>query len=153
MYRKILAPLDGSEFSEHSLEHVKAVAKGCRAKEVVLLRVIEPLPQTEDIGGVTTEDWYRDAQAKARAETEKYVSQVADKLKKEGIAAKGIVVLGRAADEILDYVTKNQMDLIIMGTHGRSGVSRWVIGSVADKIIRHSPVPVLVASPAALRVD
>ncbi len=152
MYRKILAPLDGSEFSEYSLEHVKAVAKGCRAKEVVLLRVIEPLLQTEDLGGVTTEDWYRDAQSKARAETEKYVSQVADKLKKEGIAAKGIVVLGKAADEILDYATKNQMDLIIMGTHGRSGVSRWVIGSVADKIIRHSPVPILVASPATLRV-
>lgn len=152
MYKKILAPLDGSELSECSLEHVKAVATACQASEVVLLRVIEPLPQTEDIGGVTSEPWYRDAQAKIQTEIEKYITKMADKLKKEGIAAKGVVVSGRAADEILDYATKNQMDLIIMSTHGVSGVSRWVVGSVADKIIRHSPVPVLVASPAALRV-
>jgi len=148
MYKKILAPLDGSELSECSLEHVKAVAKGCRAKEVVLLRVMEPDPQVVDIG-VSTERWYRDAQVKVKAEIKKYTSQVADKLKKEGIAAKGVVVTGRAADEILDYAQKNQIDLIIMTTHGRSGVSRWVLGSVAEKVVHHSVVPVLIASPAA----
>ena len=145
MYRKILVPLDGSEFSECSLEHVKAVAKACRTKEVVLLRVIEPHPQTADIGGLTAEKWYRDAQIKAKTEIERYISRVADKLKKEGIAAKGVVISGPAADEILDYANNNQMDLIIMSTHGRTGVSRWVLGSIAEKIIRHSAVPVLIA--------
>ena len=143
MYKKLLVPLDGSELSECSLEHVKAVAKGCQAKEAVLLQVIEPDPQVIDIG-VSSERWYRDAQAKVQAEVKKYISQVADKLKKEGVAAKGVVIQGRAADEILDYATKNQMDLIIMSTHGRSGVSRWVFGSVAEKVIRHSTLPILI---------
>lgn len=144
MYKKMLVPLDGSELSECSLEHVKAVAKGCQCNDVILLRVIEPDPQIADIGGVTSERWYRDAQAKVQTEVKKYISQVANKLKKEGLNTKSVIVKGRAADEILNYANKNQMDLIIMSTHGRSGVSRWVFGSVAEKVIRHSTLPILI---------
>jgi len=153
MYRKMLVPLDGSELSECSLDHAKIVAVACQCPVVIVLRVIEPDPQITDIGGVASERWYRDAQAKVKTEVEKYVSQVASQLKKEGLNAKGVVVEGRAADEILNYAKKNQSDIIVMSTHGRSGVSRWVIGSVADKVVRHSPIPVLLAAPAACRAD
>jgi nucleotide-binding universal stress UspA family protein len=152
MYKKMLVPLDGSEFAECSLEHAKIVAVACRCPEVTLLRVIEPNPQLTDIGGVATEEWFRDAQERAEAEVKKYITQVADRLKKEGLTTKGVVVQGKAADEILDYAKNNQIDIIVMSTHGRSGLSRWVVGSVTDKIIRHSPVPVLIASPAECRV-
>ncbi len=152
MYKKMLVPLDGSEFAERSLEHAKIVAIACRCPEVTLLRVIEPNPQLVDIGGVATEEWFRNAQKRAEAEVKKYITRVADRLKKEGLKVKGVVVKGKAADEILDYAKKNQIDIIVMSTHGRSGLSQWIVGSVADKIIRHSPAPVLIASPAECRV-
>ena len=153
MYKKMLVPLDGSEFAECGLEHAKIVALACNCPEVVFLRVIEPDPQIADIGGVSSEDWYRDSQAKAEENIKKYVTQIADKMKKEGLKAKGVVVRGGAADEILEYAKNNCMDIIVMSTHGRSGVSRWALGSVADKVVRHSSIPVLLASPSACRAD
>ncbi len=148
MYKKILAPLDGSELSECTLEHLKAVATGCQVPEVVLLSIVEPFHQAYELA----EDWRtvrRDAEEKAFAYANDYLSKVADSLKKEGIAAEAIIVLGKAADEILDYAKKRKVDLIVMSTHGRSGVSRWVLGSVADKVLRQSAVPVLIVPPAA----
>lgn len=149
MYKKMLAPLDGSELAECTLTHTRAIAKGCQVPEVVLLRVVEPLRQVYELG----EEWRRNAEAKAQAEAKDYLSKVADSLKKEGIAAEAAVVSGRSADEILDYTKKNQVDLIVMSTHGMSGISRWVLGSVADRVIRHSTVPVLVISPLGCRID
>ncbi len=149
MYKKILAPLDGSELSECSLEHVRAVAAGCHVPEVVLLRVLEPLRQVYEL----SEEWRRDAEAKAQGEANDYVSRVAGDLRKDGVAAKTAVVLGQPAYKILEYAKNNQVDLIIMSTHGRSGVSLWVMGSVADRILRHSSVPVLIVAPAVCRAS
>ncbi len=145
MYKKILAPLDGSELSETILEHVKAVATGCQVPEVVLLRVIEPLSPlayTE-----TSVEALANAEKADDKEAKDYLTKVAGDLKKEGIAAQTATALGMPADKILEFVDESKADLIVMCTHGRSGVSRWVFGSVADRIIRHSPVPVLIAPP------
>jgi nucleotide-binding universal stress UspA family protein len=152
MYKKILAPLDGSELSECTLEHLKAVATGCQVPEVVLLRVVEPLPQVYDDGGLSPE-WHKEAQKKAGEFATDYLAKVAASLKKEGIAAETASVSGRAADAILNYAKEHQVDLVVMSTHGRSGVSRWVLGSVADRVVRHSPVPVLTVPPAGCRID
>jgi len=149
MYKKILVPLDGSELAECALDHVKAIAIGCQVPEVVLLRVIEPIPSQAYVEA--PEDIIREAEKRNRTEAEDYLSKLADDLKKGGVAAQAVVVLGREADEILDYVNKNQVELIIMSTHGRSGISRWVWGSVTDRVIRHSRVPVLTVSPAGCR--
>ena len=143
MYQKILAPLDGSELSESILRHVKTVATGCQVPEVVLLTVIQPPQQVYEVSA----DLLRAADERMQAETEDYLSKVADSLKEEGIATQTATIHGTPADEILDYAKKNQVDLIIMSTHGRSGVSRWVFGSVADGVLRHSAVPVLIAPP------
>jgi len=89
--------------------------------------------------------------AKTEEEAKNYVTMIADRMKKEGLKAKGVVIKGRAADEILEYAENNNIDIIVMSTHGRSGVSRWAMGSVADKVVRHSSIPVLLASPSACR--
>ncbi len=72
---------------------------------------------------------------------------MAANLSKEGIAAQTVIVSGRPVDEILSYASKNQVDLIIMSTHGRAGISRWVFGSVVERVLRHSAVPVLIVPP------
>jgi len=94
----------------------------------------------------------RDADKKLEAEANDYLAKIAANLKKEGIATQTAVIQGMAAEEILDYVTKNKVDLIVMSTHGRSGVSRWALGGVADRVLRHSIAPVLIASPSGCRV-
>jgi nucleotide-binding universal stress UspA family protein len=147
MYKKILVPLDSSEFSECSLQHVKAIANGCSVPEVILLQAIEPIRKVYEMG----EELILDLEKKHEAAAREYLNQVAAALKQEGIVAETVVIRGEASGEILDYAGKNQVDLIVMSTHGRSGASRWLLGSVTDRVLRHSVVPVLVASPAACR--
>ncbi|MCL0034691.1 universal stress protein [Dehalococcoidia bacterium] len=148
MFTKILVPLDGSELAEHILQYVRAVATGCNVSGVILLRIVEPLEAAySEIGA----DWRREWEERIKAEAEDYISKMADNLKKEGVAAEGVVALGRPADGILEYTKNNQVDLIVMSTHGRSGPSRWLFGSVAERVLRHSTAPVLVAAPPAFR--
>ena len=147
MYKKMLVPVDGSEFSACVLPHVEAIAVGCRVPEVILLIAVEPLLIAFTGEGSMSGDVSRDVEKRGLEYAKDYLAKVADKLKKGGIAAQTVVVKGRAADEILNYADKNGVDLIIMSTHGRSGVTRWVLGSVADRVVRRSTVPVLAVSP------
>ena len=145
----LLAPLDGSDFSECSLAHVKAIASGCNVPEVVLMRVIEPMPQTGWIG----QDAMVEADKKAHEHAKEYLDRVSNDLKEQGLYITTAIVDGRPGDVIMEYAEKNQVDLVIMSTHGSSGVARWAFGSVTDKVVRHSKVPVLITSPAACRVS
>jgi len=155
MYEKILAPLDGSELSECSLQHIKAIVIGCQVPEVILFRVAEPVsslvfsgyPEMID-GNLVTQ-----LEEQSRGEAKNYVEKIAVRLKREGINVKTAIVSGRPADEILDYVKNNKIDLIIMSTHGKSGISRFAFGSVAEKVLRHSTVPVLVIAAPGCRVN
>jgi len=152
MYQKILAPLDGSEFAECSLEHVKAIATGCQVPKVILLRAVEPIHSSDLAAyaeaGIDTAILMKDV----RDAAEQYMSRLTDEVRKSGLNVSSVITTGWAADEILSYATKNGVDLIIMSTHGRSGISRWFMGSVADKVVRHSPVPVLTVAPPGCRV-
>jgi len=145
MYKKILVPLDGSELSESILEHVITIATGCKVPDVVLIRVRNPLDKN------TKEALDADIASKLdeayQEEASNYLDKIVFGLKKKGIDAKAIVLSGNPAEEIIDYVKDSGVDLIVMSTHGRSGVSRWVFGSVADKVIRLSEVPVLIRPP------
>ena len=151
MYKKILAPLDGSELADCALAHVRAIASGCQVPEVVLFGVVEPMLHTSQIASELGQDWLRDAAKGMRAANEDYLAKAAAKLQKEGINARTVVTEGTAADEILKYASKNKVDLIIMSSHGRSGATRWAFGSVADRVVRHATVPVLVAAAPACR--
>jgi len=153
MYKKILAPLDGSSYSEFSLDHVKTIARGCAVPEVVLLRVVEPIQATDMAAftqtGIDIMPYMNEVEAAAKS----YIEKMAVDLQKEGLQAKGISTVGRAADTILSYIDQNGVDLVVMSTHGRSGINRFFMGSVADKVVRHSKAPVLLISPPGTRVS
>ena len=146
MYKKILVPLDGSEFAERSLEQVKAIARGCSVPEVVLIGVVEPVQQAGELTMVLGGDWNVKVEKEALDWLKIYLANIAGKLGGEGVTAKTAIARGKAADEILDYAAKSKADLIVMTTHGRSGLARWAMGSVADRIVRHAQVPVLLIS-------
>ena len=151
MYKKILVPLDGSEFSECSLPHVKAIALGCSVPDVILLRVVEPILNPDVVATAPlAQDWMKQVEEENYAKTEDYLETLASNLKKEGISAQTVLREGKTADEVLAYASKNGIDLIVMSTHGRSGVARWFLGSVAERIARYSPVPVLLVRPPGL---
>lgn len=138
MYDTILVPLDGSELARAILPHVKAVAAGHQA-EVILLEV---LPATGVVADVAAEE---------QQEAEDHLMAVEQELKDAGVKARHTIRHGPdAAAEIVDYADVNDVDLIAMSTHGRSGVSRWVFGSVASKVLRGTSKPILlIRSPGA----
>ena len=152
MYEKILIPLDGSELAECSLQHAKAIAQGCNVADVIVLRVIEPL-STQTISALAEAggDSLGKAMERNERDAQDYALKVQNNLKTRGVATQAVTVKGRAADEILGYAEKNDVDLIVMSTHGRSGLSRFFFGSVAEKVSRHSRVPVLLISPEGCR--
>ncbi len=153
MYKKILVPLDGSEFSECSLEHVKTIASGCRVPETVLLRVVEPLSaETVSALAIAGDDLLRKAELGSQAEARDYMIKIKNKIE-NGLAVEAVVVDGRAAEEILNYAQNNKVDLIVMTTHGKTGISRWFFGSVAQKVLQHSVAPVLMISPPGCRTS
>lgn len=142
MYNKVMIPLDGSELAECIFPHVEAFIKGFQLTEVVFVRVIEPFKLPTSSGYTRIEQVKEDELTRQSAAKE-YLDQVADRLKHEGILLKKQVLVGKVADNLTDYARKSNIDLIIMATHGRSGVTRWVMGSIADKILRSSNIPVL----------
>jgi nucleotide-binding universal stress UspA family protein len=154
MYKRMLVPLDGSELSECSLEHVKAIASGCHVPKTILLRVVEPL-SAEAVSALAMagDNVLREAELDSQTEAKDYLAKVSNSLKKDGLAVETVIVDGRPAEEILDYAKNNKVDLIVMTTHGKTGISRWFFGSVAEKVLQHSTVPVLVISPASCRTS
>ena len=148
MYRNILVPLDGSEFAAFSLDHVKAIATGCHVSDVVLLAVVEPVPQVGMIGNFLGSDWHVEREKWSINWLETYLKQAIDKLGADDLNVKMVIVPGNPATEILEYASQHGTDLIIMTTHGRSGIIRWALGSVADRVVRHSPIPVLLIRPS-----
>ncbi len=146
--------MDGSELSELSIEHVKEVAIAANKPEVVLLIVLEPISYlTYASYTELRENAILNIEKQSQDHAQDYVNKVADRLKKEGISTQGLVMWGRPADDILKYVKDNKIDLVIMSTHGKSGITRWAFGSVAEKVIRHSTVPVLIIPPHGFRDD
>ncbi len=145
MYNKILAPLDGSRLAECTLEHIKSLAKGCGISEVDLLYVVPPITPvaTEDLTAPVLAQYEKGLEAWGKD----YLAKLVEELKKEGISARGAVLYGNVAETILDYAKENGVDLIVMSSHGRSGLARWFLGNIADRIVRLSPVPVLVVTP------
>lgn len=144
MYNKLMVPVDGSKLAECVLPHVEALAKGGQVKEIVFVRVFEPFNPTA-MGGefVPNEKEIARIDAESMAEAQSYLKQVADRMNLGGVTARGEVITGKVSETLADYAQKNRFDLIVIATHGRSGVSRWVWGSVADRILRSACVPVL----------
>jgi len=144
MYQKILVPLDGSELAECVLPHVEAIAKGCNVRNVIFIRVAEPIDIRGGVGVFFSEEDRKRIDAEHKTAAKDYLKQLMSRVSYKGIDVQSEVITGEAAAEsIVDYTAKTELDLIVIATHGRSGVSRWVWGSVADRILHSSCVPIL----------
>ena len=133
-YEKILVPLDGSAVSEQILPHVENLAmrgnSSIHLVRVAFAHVIPGMDPTEPEVAVVRE-------------AEEYLAAIAERLGQKGLQVETHVRYGDDADEILDHCDQYDIDLIAMSTHGRSGVKRWMLGSVAEKVIRHATKPIL----------
>jgi nucleotide-binding universal stress UspA family protein len=145
LLKHVLIPLEGSALAERALAHSVALGTLTQA-EYTLLYVVEP-----QVGGFGTELYGAtiDDQAlvQARAHAQSYLERVAVRLRAEALCVRTAVVLGQPAQAILDYTRTHAVDVIAMASHGRSGTARLILGSVADKLVRGAPVPVLIACP------
>jgi nucleotide-binding universal stress UspA family protein len=151
VYNKILVPLDGSALAECSLDHLKQVISGEKAPEIILLRVVEPLHSNDAAAWAQGGYTIAEVEKKAREEASNYLDQTTAGLARKGIQARSEVVFGRTAETILEYSARNGINLIIISTHGRSGISRWAFGSVADRVTRQAGIPVLLISAPGCR--
>jgi nucleotide-binding universal stress UspA family protein len=147
MYSKIMVPLDGSELAECVLPHVQAITSGCKIATVVFVRVIDPgtvsatLPAQGELGYQEKSRRQREEERKKNAEA--YLKKIVDSISIENAVLNYEVLEGRVADTLADWAKKNHADLIVIASHGRSGIGRWVMGSVADRIMRSVCIPVM----------
>lgn len=145
-HQRILVSLDGSALAECVLPHVQSLirpgqtqvhllsvlATGLGDRTVALMSTYPPGLQISTV-----------AMSRARGQLERYLQGVGSRLRERGAVVKVEVREGNPAEEILNYAQEIEADLIVMSTHGLSGVSRWVYGSVADRVLRWAPCPVL----------
>ena len=141
--RSVIVPLDGSDVAETILSPVAALAKALDL-QVLLIRVYGlPLPT---YGG---DDYYvpdyLELKDQIRDEAEGYLNSRANLLRAQGVAEVSTVVIeGSAADAIIDLARKTPDNMVALSPHGRSGLQRWVLGSVTEKVVRHCQDPVLI---------
>jgi len=131
--KRILVPLDGSQCAETVLPKVEKLAVDLKVG-ICLLRVA----YAHSFPGADPTD----AEVKVVREAEDYLKTVEERLKAKGLKVDSHVRYGNDAEEILDHAAMKDIDMVAMSTHGRSGVGRWLLGSVAEKILRHSPKPI-----------
>jgi len=134
MFKRILVPLDGSKLAEGIIPLVEELAK-VHQGEVTLFRVA--LAHTFPGADPT------DHQVKVTRNAEEYLNEVDAKLKGAGVNVNAVVCYGRDAEEIVRYAKDENMDLIAMSTHGRTGLGQFLLGSVASKVIHTATVPIL----------
>jgi nucleotide-binding universal stress UspA family protein len=145
-FRNIIVPLDGSELAETALEPALAIAHQQDA-ELVLMRAPQTdsmaVPIAEPLGGVGLY-WPEESLRATHQECLEYLQRLADQHRGQGVPLRVQVVDGHPDAAILQLAESIRADLIIMSTHGYSGVTRWVMGSVTEKVLRGAQIPVFV---------
>lgn len=143
MYKNILLPLDGSPLSEKAIPYAAEMARKFEAK-IHLLRCMM-LPEATVVGmDVTLPQQYADFQGIEKEHIEKYLERLAQTPELKGLVEHVKVPFGAPGEAILEYCDVEQCDLIVMSSHGRSGFSRFVYGSVAEKVMHHATCPILI---------
>lgn len=159
----ILVPLDGSRLAESVLPYVELLAKqhGAETIEVVLLRICEPESMLSQASFYLTpssyppktpiswEDYVKQETARFEVDCNKYVKNIGKQLAEAGLRVRAEVRAGKPAEEIVAYATKNPHSLVVMATHGRSGLTKWAYGSVTDKVLHAISIPILLVRPEA----
>jgi nucleotide-binding universal stress UspA family protein len=148
VYKRALVPLDGSPLAEAIIPFLMEIA-GPLKMSIVLLRVQEPIPSA--VG-----DGIRQALLEVRdgytRDIEDYLESIAERLRARGVEASHAVRSGRPDEEIVEAARDAAVDLIAMGTHGRTGLGRLLFGSVAEQVLRHADVPVLMIRQTPARL-
>jgi nucleotide-binding universal stress UspA family protein len=143
MYEKILVPLDGSELAERAVRHAEEVARGTGAEILLLQAVYIPMPIVPEAvliaGGKVVEE--------AAREAAEYLEKMAASLRADGFKVRAMVQERPPADAILHVADREEVDVIVMSTHGRSGLSRLVMGSVAESVLHAARRPVMLVKP------
>lgn len=147
-YKKIMVPLDGSTLSEQALPHATALARQNEA-ELILLRVTPYISEAIIAVDALPLDWQNldEQQRRLIDEATQALQPIIVNLKFQQVEAKAIVEVGHAAEKIVEYAENHAADLIVMSTHGRTGLQRWLLGSVANKVASAAPCPVLLVRP------
>ena len=148
MYKRILIPLDGSALAEQALPHALAQARHFEA-ELVLLRVLAPLPSPPLLGEVARSR----AKASSNVLAREYLERVVARVQEHGIPVRVATVEGSPRVNIAEFAEANVADLIVMSTRGQSGLSRWLMGSVADRVVRGAAIPVLLVRAAKEKTE
>ena len=138
MYKQIVVPLDGSPLAEQALPHAVAQASQFGAG-LTLLKVLAPLPEV-----VFTAPAAVLAAEKMSAQlAHDYLQDVAAGIREQGVVVQVAEIEGEPYVEIIRYAEDQGADMIVLSTRGQSGFSRWLLGSVADRVVRGATVPVL----------
>jgi nucleotide-binding universal stress UspA family protein len=152
MFKKILVCLDGSQLAEQILPYAEEQVLHFNSKLVLIRVYAEPgfiglaVPGFPGIP-VETQGMGKQIQKEER-EAEQYLKTIAEKLlKQRGLTAECVTLLGVAGETIVKFSADNRVELIALATHGRSGPGRVVMGSVADYILRHAHLPILLIRP------
>jgi len=141
MYSRLLVPLDGSKRAEQALPHAVRLAAEFGA-ELVLLRVIPLIPtvKAKDLSPVD----FPELEDRERLAATEYLTPIVEKLAEQGVRARvALERRGDAGGAIIDFVEKEKIDLVVMSSHGRSGLARWIYGGVAEKVLHHVACPMM----------
>lgn len=142
-YKKILVCLDGSPLAEAALPHAQTLASD-REAEIVLLRIsADPAAEFSFSDPGLAGKFIQDMEAEAL----RYMQSARGKLQKAGRRTSFLIRQGAIAETILQTASQIKADVIVMSTHGRSGIKRWLLGSVADRVVTHSNTPVMLIRP------
>jgi len=153
--RTIVVPMDGSERAESVLPHVIALAKQ-RAIEPVMVNLIRvcdppiaPSYYSPELSGVPLNwgEFMEQETTRCKQTASDYLGNIAKQLEDQGIKAESTVLVGQAADEIINFVSKNPFSIVVMATHGRTGLSRLVFGSVTESVLQAASNPILLTKP------
>ena len=138
IYQNMLLPLDGSKEAEERVDEALSLMKLTEG-ELTLFHVVDVVP----LWGHGIEEDYEFRKDRF----EKYISGIKSRVESQGINVKVVTTVGKPADEICKYAAREEVDIVLVSPHGAGGVFNWAVGSVAAKVARQSPKPVLIIRP------
>jgi len=146
MYDKILVPLDGSVLAERAIRHAREIARGPWSEILLLQAVNLPMPVVPEAVLVPDGKWLDER----KKEAARYLEGIAAPLREAGMRVRSLLDERAPADAILHVAAREEVDLIVMSTHGRGGVSRLLMGSVAESVFRATSRTVMLVKPEPL---
>jgi len=150
-YDHIIVPLDGSELAECVIPHLEAVTSDVKVSLVELVRVVPPLEMHFKAAFPLDARQEKQMDASAIKEAEDYLQKVKTKVVVPWMTVTIKVLTGHVAETLASYLEKSGAGLLLIATHGRSGPSRWAMGSIAQRMVEISCIPILLVRPSVCR--